>query len=100
MGRDQIDKEEFEIQVKGINNITEMEGMFRNCYGIECLDLSNLDTTDVINMDCMFTDCTNLKEIKGMNNFNIKNVKTMECMFCDCINLEYLDFSNLNLSNV
>ena len=58
-----------------------MNGMFAFCNELEYLDLSNFDTSNVINMNYMFLDCHKLKEIKGLNKFNTKNVIDISGMF-------------------
>ena len=77
-----------------------MNEMFHNCEELEILDLSNFDTTNVINMDSMFKGCIKLKEIKGINKFNTNNVNNMKSMFQNCKELENLDLSNFITSNV
>ena len=49
-------------EVKGINKfntgkVNNMNAMFQFCYEIENLDLSNFDTSNVIDMGWMFFDC-------------------------------------------
>ena len=41
--------------------------MFQSCYELKYLDLSNFDTSNVLNMEYIFRDCKKLKEIKGTN---------------------------------
>ena len=74
--------------------------MFQKCEELEYLDLSNFDTSKVMSMNCIFSQCINLKEIKGINIFNTFNVNIMDGMFQYCKELEYLDLSNFNTSNV
>ena len=51
-------------------------------------------------MKCMFTHCTKLKQIIGLNKFNTTKVTDMEGIFQQCKELEYLDLSNFNTVNV
>ena len=51
-------------------------------------------------MTAMFTNCFNLKEIKGINNFKINKVMNLRDIFEGCYELEYLDLTNFNTSNV
>ena len=74
--------------------------MFQNCNELKCLDLSNFDTSNVINMACMFNGCNKLKEINGINKLITNNVEDMGGMFQDCNELEHLDLSNFNTSKV
>ena len=48
----------------------------------------------------MFYGCTELKEIKGIENLHTENVTNMNRMFCNCSNLEKLDVSNFDTSKV
>ena len=77
-----------------------MSYMFWECKELEYLDLSNFDTSNVIDMGWMFYKCHKLKEIKGINNFNTSKVTRMNSMFEGCNELENLDLSNFNTSNV
>jgi len=92
-------------EIKGIeklhsNRLISMGGMFECCEQLECLDLSNFNTSNVINMSFLFSLCHGLKEIKRLNKFNTSNVKNMSFMFASCSNLKYLDLSNFDTSNV
>jgi len=64
-------------EIKGLNNfntskVITMEGMFLGCNELEYLDLSNFDIKNVKYFASMFSFCTSLKKIKGINNFDIK----------------------------
>ena len=58
-------------------------------------DISNLDTSEVTNMDTMFNGCYNLINI---SNLNTSNVTSMVATFGKCFNL--ITVPNLNTSNV
>ena len=69
-------------EIKGINKfntskVTDMCGMFYQCFELEHLDLSNYNTLNVIDMKLMFSECKKLKEIKGINKFNTSKVTDM-----------------------
>ena len=49
-----------------------MSGMFTGCYSLRCLDLSNLNTQNVIDMSKMFSFCSSL------NHLDISNIKTQK----------------------
>ena len=72
--------------------------MFQDFHEIEYLDLSNVNTSKVNDMRCMFNECYKLKEIKGKENFNTNQVTNMEVMLQNCTELEYLNLSNFNTS--
>jgi surface protein len=72
--------------IKGLNKlitskVVSMEGLFQLCTLLKYVDLSNFDTSNVINMGYMFNKCKKLKEIKGMNHFNTANLKSTFAMF-------------------
>ena len=47
------------------------------------LNLSNFNTNNVMDMRCMFFECSALKEL-NVSNFNPNNVSNMELMFYEC----------------
>ena len=51
-------------------------------------------------MSNMFSGCSNLKEIKGLNNFMTDNVTNMSGMFYSCSNLISLDLSNFKTDKI
>ena len=73
--------------------------MFNNCYYLENLDVSKLDTTNVTCMGGMFNQCHSLKEL-DLSNFDTSKVTDMGYMFSDCTSLKSLDLSNFNTSQV
>ena len=46
----------------------------------------------------MFKGCSNLKEIKGLNNLITNNVTNMESMFDGCSNLKELNINNFKVN--
>ena len=95
-------KEEFEIKLKGINNITNMSYMFSECESLSSLpDISKWDTSNVNDMMCMFYGCKSLFSLPDISKWNTSNVNNMSCMFCGCKSLSSLpDISKWNTSNV
>ena len=80
-------------------NVTNMEGMFRDCSSLESLDLSNFNTENVTDMSHMFHGCSSLESL-DLSNFNTENVEHMSDMFALCSSLVSLDLSNFNTENV
>ena len=78
--------------------VTNMGSMFYN-NKISKLDVSNLDTSNVILMDSMFQYCTNLTEL-DVSKFNTRNVESMYGMFAQTTKLKTLDLSNFDTTNV
>ena len=87
-------------------NVTDMAEMFASSK-LEEVNVSNFDTSNVKNMNAMFSiityygysQVTNLKKIIGLKNFNTANVTNMCSMFANSKVTE-LDVSNFNTSNV
>ena len=91
-------------EINGLNKfitgrVLYMNKMFQDCNALIYLDLSNFNTSNVINMEYMFNRCKNLKEIKGINRFITYKVTNLKSMFQDCNSLESLDLSNFIISN-
>ena len=72
--------------------------LFEECYSLQSIDLSNVDTSNVTNMSFMFYSCglTNL-DVSG---FDTGNVTDMLCMFWGCSSLKSLDLSGFDTGNV
>lgn len=67
--------------------------------GIEKIDCSCLDTSNVTNMMQMFYECRNLSSL-NISNFDTSKVTNMSYMFEDCKNLDTLNLANFDMSNV
>ena len=50
--------------------------MFEGCISLKELDVSNWDTSEVINMEGMFGGCASLKEL-DVSNWNTSKVTNM-----------------------
>ena len=82
------------------NNINNMKQFFEKCTNIISLDFTYFNSSNIINMYNMLSECNKLKEIKGLNKFNTRKVTNMSGMFQKCNVLEYIDLSNFNTDNV
>ena len=78
----------------------DSSAMFLGCSKLIKIDLSKFDTSDVGIMENMFSCCSSLKEIVGLNMFNTSNVVTTQLMFFGCESLETLDLSSFDLNAV
>ncbi|MCR5201890.1 MAG: DUF285 domain-containing protein [Lachnospiraceae bacterium] len=92
-------------EIKGLNNlnvlnVTNMSYMFYNCHNIETLDISNWQTNNLSDIQSIFKDCRNLKEIKGLNNLNVSKVQNMDYMFSDCNNIKTTDLTGWQTDNL
>ena len=73
--------------------------LFSNLTNVTSIDLSNMDTSGVINMSNMFSDNTSLTNIIFGDNFNTANVINMSGMFKNCTILKTIDLSSFDTSN-
>ena len=74
-------------------------GTFSDCKKLTGLDISNLNTSSVTNMNSMFYQCESLSMV-FLTNFDTSNVTNMNSMFCRCKKLTSLDLSSFNTSKV
>ncbi|SFC76263.1 BspA family leucine-rich repeat surface protein [Ruminococcus albus] len=81
------------------SNVTDMESMFADCNNLTALDVSSFDTSNVTKMDFMFTFCEGLTEL-DVSGFDTSKVTTTVYMFAFCQNLTSLDLSGFDTSNV
>ena len=96
---DKENKEEIEIILKGIDNITKLNEMFEDCSSL--IEFSNWNPPLVTNMSCMFSGCKSLKFLPDLSNWNTSAVTDMRSMFRYCSRLESLpDLSKWDTSNV
>ena len=63
------------------SNVTNMYFMFHSCSNLTSLDLSGFNTGKVTNMSNMFIDCSKLKTITGLGDLDTSNVTNIDYMF-------------------
>ena len=73
--------------------------MFNGCINITEIDLSNFDTSSVMEMNSMFSGCSSLISL-NLSNLDTSSVMDMNGMFSGCSSLHSLDLSNFDLSSV
>ena len=56
-----------------------MNGMFSWCIGLESLDVSGFDTSQVVDMKEMFFGCVSLKSL-DISGFDTSNVKVLSVL--------------------
>ena len=88
-----------EIKLKGVNNITNMSGIFYVCSSLSSLaDISKWNTNNVTDM---FWGCSSLSSLPDISKWNINKVSNMSYMFSNCESLSSLpDISTWNTNNV
>ena len=87
-----------EFVVRNSSNVDSMQDMFKGCKSLKTVDISKLDTSNVVNVSGMF-GASNIKTV-NMSGLNLSKVKELSYVFRDCTNLESVDMSNLNAPNV
>lgn len=81
------------------SNVITMQSMFSGCKALTSLDLSEFDTSNVFIMNNMFYECSFLESL-DMSGFNTSKVTDMNCMFYNCNSLKSLDVSEFDTSKV
>ena len=81
------------------SEVINMMNMFSMCMSLTSLDVSNFDTSKVTNMSGMFGVCSSLTSL-DVSNFDTSNVINMYGMFSSCRSLTRLDVSNFDTSQV
>ena len=72
---------------------------FLDCSNMDTCDLSRVDTSNVVNMESMFSGCSNLKNL-NISGLNTSKVTYMNDMFSGCKKLKSLDLSSFDTSKV
>ena len=81
------------------SKVINMDSMFVYMTKLTTLNLSNFDTSKVTNMNNMFYHMTALTTL-NISSFDTSNVTDMSGMFSDMSNLTTLNLSNFNTSQV
>lgn len=79
--------------------VTNMESMFYGCSSVSSLDLSGFDTSKVTSMLDMFSSCFSLVSL-DLSGWNTSHLKDMSGMFYDCHALASLDLSEFDTVKV
>ena len=75
-----------------------MYSMFCGCCNLTSINLSNFNTSKVVNMRSMFSDCNSLKSLE-LKNFDTSHVTEMSYMFFET-HLTTLDLYHFNFSKL
>ena len=79
-----------------ISELDDLSGVFARLNKVEVIDISGWDTSNVITMDCMFSQCSKLKKIIGIENLDVSKSEDVSYMFYGGENLVELDLTNWN----
>ena len=89
-----------EVNYLETSNMISAYNLFYNCTNLTYVDLSSSDFSKIETIERMFTSCTNLVTIDGLNNLDVSNVNNMGGIFSDCRKLLEINVSNWNVSKV
>ena len=81
------------------SNVVYMQYMFFNCLALTDINFSNFNTSKVTSMESMFQACSKLSKI-DLSNFDTSSVTSMMRMFLECSSLTELDVSSFDTSSV
>ena len=84
---------------KTSNKLKSIQYLFGQCYALQSLDTSLMDTSGVEDMSGCFFYCSSMT-ILNLSSFDTSSVTTMAGMFEVCENLKKLYIYNFNTSNV
>ena len=87
------------IKYSFMNNLTKTNQMFRDCYFLKNIDLTNFKCEDVTNMNGMFHGCVSLNKV-NLSNLNTQKVNNMSYMFSGCTYLKNINLTNIDAKNV
>ena len=81
------------------SDVIDMSYMFSECSNLQFIDLSSFDTFSVTDMKEMFSECSRLQRL-DLSSFDTSKVTSMMGMFKNCNRLQSLDISSFDTSNV
>ena len=90
---------EVDISNLDTSKVVNMKYAFNGCSSLKNINTDKLDTSNVENMSYMFGDCNGLTKI-NLNDLNTKKVTNMMAMFTNCKNLNEIDLIDLDTDNV
>ena len=89
------------VDLSNLNSslITNLNNMFKGCTSITYINFSNFDTSNINTMIKIFYECNALESI-DLSNFDTSSVTNMESMFYGCSKLQSIILSNFDTSKV
>jgi surface protein len=91
---------ELDVSNLDISNMRNMNEMFNSYKNITSLDLSNWDVSNIGAMQGMFDSCYNVTTFGDISNWNTSNLRNARSMFGSCRSLTSLDLSNWNTDSL
>lgn len=95
--------EKYDLIIAGPGGVVapaDMSNWQQNNASVETIDFTNLDASQVTDMDLMLASCSNLKNVIFGENFDTSQVESMANMFSGCKTLESINLSMFDTSNV
>ena len=86
------------LQYLNTSNVEDMEYMFSECTNLESIDLSHFNTAKVTSMFAMFSGCEKLTTL-DLSTFNFDEVGDIQWMFSYCKNLTTI-YCSQDLSDI
>ena len=94
-----FEADSIDISQADTSNVVNMSGMFSCCYYTTSINVSGIDTSKAKDMTHMFESCKSLESL-DITSFNMENVRQISNMFNGCEKLTELDLSNFNCKNI
>ena len=91
--------ESIDLTMFNTSNVTNMNAMFSGCSNLTNIDFSRFSTSNVTNMASMFSGCSKLTSL-DLSAFDTSNVVSMNYMFGNMTNLTYLKIDTFDTSRV
>jgi len=82
-----VENGEFTINLKKINDVSDLSYMFCNCSNLLLPEISDLNTENVTDMSFMFSQCESLSSLPDISKWDIHNLNNMSYMFDQCSSL-------------
>jgi hypothetical protein len=73
--------------------------LFKCCYALESIDLSELDFTNTVTMDQLLFGCSSLKEI-DFRSVKAPKLTSVNCIFEQCTSLKEIDLRGFDASSI
>ena len=88
------------VNIKFKDNLKSMFGMFKGCENLIDIDLTNINTSKLENINSMFERCNNLENVNFFNK-QLYNIKETDNLFNGCENLVQIEnLDKINMSRV
>ena len=76
-----------------LTNCESISRIFAGCRNLEYVNMKDVDTSNINNMNNMCYNCSSLKKIDGIENFNISNLRSAGQLLYGCESLVELNLS-------